>query len=327
MPCGADGAIRVRRSDRSIVTLIGTEGCPLEAAVVDFGGQDAHLRELLLPLLAVRRMSTLTIGGVLNHLVRSMDPECAYVNVGVWNGFTLLAGMAGNDDRVCIGVDDFSEFGGPREDFLERFAARRGPLHSFHEADYADFLARAPEAPIGVYLYDGNHSFGHQYRGLMRADPYFADDAVIVVDDTNLERAREATLRFANKSRLGWAAVLDRGTASVKHPTLWNGLMILQAGGGSRLDWPTRDPLIGSPESLETGDAVSVIAVGDVDTTGLVGSGAELIPAARVSEVPDAIERSSGSFGLVALPGSRPSADEVQAAARRARKKALQAAG
>ena len=54
------------------------------------------------------------------------------MNVGVWHGFSLLAAIAGNDDKVCVGVDNFSEFGGPRDEFLRRFLDRRSPQHRFY---------------------------------------------------------------------------------------------------------------------------------------------------------------------------------------------------
>jgi hypothetical protein len=319
VPSGDDGRFRIGRADGSVATLVATRNCPLEAATVDFGSEDDRLRKLLTPLLDVPRMSTLGIGGALNLAVRGMDPQSAYVNVGVWHGFTLLAAMAGNEDRICVGVDNFSEFGGPRAEFIERFEHGRGSLHSFHDMDYADFLAEGPEAPIGVYLYDGNHSYRNQYLGLMRADPHFADDALIVVDDTNLERAREATLRFAEESRLRWDVVIDRGTASVRHPTLWNGLMVLQAGGGPAIDWPTEAPLATAGASPAGDDAVSVIAVGDVDTAGLAGSEAEVLSVSELAAVPDAIQGSSGAFVLIAPPGSRPDAEELARAVHRAR--------
>ena len=67
------------------------------------------------------RMSTIAIGALLNACVEAMPADHAFVNVGVWNGFTFLSGIAGNPDKRCIGVDDFSEFGGPRDAFMERF--------------------------------------------------------------------------------------------------------------------------------------------------------------------------------------------------------------
>ena len=114
-------------------------------------------------------MGRLAFAGILNTIVRRMNIEHAFVNVGVWHGFSLLAAMAGNGDKVCVGVDNFSEFGGPRDEFLQRFLGSRSPRHRFHNQDYEDFFAAGLERPLGAYFYDGDHQYEHQYRGLMAA--------------------------------------------------------------------------------------------------------------------------------------------------------------
>ena len=69
---------------------------------------------------------------------------------------------------------------------MERFERFRGPTHEFHEMDYRDYFANVHgERPIGVYFYDGDHAYEHQLEGLRVAEPYFTDDCVVFVDDTN----------------------------------------------------------------------------------------------------------------------------------------------
>jgi hypothetical protein len=322
---GPDGHFHVRRPDGSVATLIQTASCRIESAIVDFGADDARLRETLNPLLPIRRMSRLANAAVLNTAVREMDPARAFVNVGVWNGFTFLAAMAGNGERACLGVDNFSEFGGPKEAFLERFVGRRTPSHSFFDQDYVDFFAAGLDRPLGVYLYDGEHSYENQYRGLMIADPFYAEDAVIVVDDTNLDRAHEATLQFAADSRLEWEVVFDRKTAAMRHPTLWNGLMILQAGPGrGRVEWPLVDSIedslvLGGEEGAE---GVSVLALGDEDLSALEGEGHEVIRVEGREGLKEALLSSRRRFVLIAPRGANPSpaavAKRAQAALNRA---------
>lgn len=314
---GEDRLFHLRRADGSLATLIETPGCLLETAIVELGPEDRALKELLAPLLPVRRMSRLTNAALLNVAVREMAEDHAFVNVGVWNGFTMLAAMAGNDDRLCIGVDNFSEFGGPKEAFLERFAARRSVRHRFFDRDYVDFFAAGLDRPLGVYLYDGEHSYENQYRGLMVADPFYAEDAVVIVDDTNLDRARDATLEFARDSRLEWQVLYDQRTAAARHPTLWNGLMILRAGGGG--GEPVELPVIDSIAAnlVPAGDGgegpVSVLALGDPDLSGLDGD--KEIEVVRVAE-PDGLrtallEETSGRYVLIAEQGARLSSRAI----------------
>lgn len=322
---GADGHFHVRRADGSVATLIYTGTCRVESAIVDFGAEDARLRQALNPLLPIRRMSRLANAAVLNTAVRQMDPAHAFVNVGVWNGFTFLAAMAGNEDRACLGVDNFSEFGGPKQDFLERFVARRTPSHRFFDQDYVDFFAAGLDRPLGVYLYDGEHSYENQYRGLMIADPFYADDAVVIVDDTNLDRAHEATLRFTQDSRLEWEVLFDRKTASMRHPSLWNGLMILQAGSGrGKVEWPLLDSVEDSLVPAGEGDdeGVTVLALGDEDLSALEAEGHEVVRVGGREALREALLSSRRRFVLIAEPGADPApaaiAKRTQAALKRA---------
>jgi Methyltransferase domain len=310
---GKDRHFHVRRADGSVATLIQTPACLLEAAIVELGPEDRALKELLAPLLPIRRMSRLTNAALLNAAVRSMPGDRAFVNVGVWNGFTMLAAMAGNDEKLCIGVDNFSEFGGPKKAFLERFTSRRSSRHCFFDQDYVDFFAAGLDRPLGVYLYDGEHSYENQYRGLMVADPFYADDAVVVVDDTNLDRARDATLRFARDSRLEWRVLYDQRTADLRHPTLWNGLMILRAGDGAgeRVEFPVlgsiAEDLVPHGEKEDEGP-VSVLALGKPDFSELADEGIEIVPVAEPEDLRVALlEQSGGRYVLIAEDGARVS--------------------
>src|SRR5437870_12416605 len=132
----------LEREGRAPATLLELPGTPIDAVNATLGPETAQLYRTLRPLCDIPRLSTYAVAAIINQGVRQMAPESAFVNVGVWNGFSLLSGMVGNPDSVCVGIDNFSEFGGPREAFLERFEARNGQSHHFHDMDYEDYFAR-----------------------------------------------------------------------------------------------------------------------------------------------------------------------------------------
>ncbi len=191
--------------------------------------EEAKMKRRLRPICDIPRMSTFAIGAIINHTVSCMRREACFVNVGVWNGFTLLSGMVGNPDKRCIGVDNFSEFGGPREQFLERFNAYRSYLHHFYDSDYRDYFKNVHSVEIGFYIYDGNHSYENQMTGLKLAEPFLGQSAIVLVDDTNGDGGpRQATLDFINHSANRYEILLDTTTLANKHPTFWNGIMIFR---------------------------------------------------------------------------------------------------
>jgi Methyltransferase domain len=246
---GPDRRFAVARNGKPAATLLEIPGTPIDAVNATLGPDTLALYRTLRPLCDIPRMSSLAVAAIINQGVRRMTPGSAFVNVGVWNGFSLLSGMAANPDTPCIGVDNFSERGGPREAFLKRFERRRGPQHHFHYMDYEDYFANHHRGQIGLYLYDGDHAYEHQVRGLQIAEPFFSDDCVVIVDDTNMTDPREGTLDFIAESDRDYELLLDSRTAENGHPTFWNGIMVLQATSTSEAAASTRPP--------DPGDAAS----------------------------------------------------------------------
>jgi hypothetical protein len=218
-----------------------SKSSPKIAKYIEKAGLNLELSNTILPqnnfknikkffrLCKIPKMSTYLIGVLLNYAVREMKAEHSFLNVGVWNGFTFLSGLIDNSDKKCIGVDNFSEFGGPKDSFLEKFSSYKcSEEHIFFEMDYKDYLQTKHKDKLGVYLYDGEHSYENQYEGLKQAEPFFGDDCIIFVDDTNYPDPRNATYDFISKSENMYQILMDRTTCISSHPTFWNGLIIFK---------------------------------------------------------------------------------------------------
>ena len=52
-------------------------------------------------------MSKISIGFLINQISKSLDSNGVYVNIGVWRGFSMFAGMLNTECEV-YGVDNFS---------------------------------------------------------------------------------------------------------------------------------------------------------------------------------------------------------------------------
>lgn len=182
---------------------------------------------------SVPKMSTYANAALIDKAVSAMPPNTAFVNVGVWHGFSFLAGIAANPDRECVAIDNFSQFGGPKAEFLGRHEALRSPNHHFHEMDYEAYFATVHRGPIGFYIYDGEHSYRNQLRGLEAAEPFFADGCVVMVDDTNDPEPRQATLDFITRRPGRYRILFDQATACNSHPTFWNGVLLFERAGAT----------------------------------------------------------------------------------------------
>ncbi|RDC61638.1 class I SAM-dependent methyltransferase [Adhaeribacter pallidiroseus] len=188
-------------------------------------------KERLKTVCKIPRMSTFAVGAVINRGVSEMKPNEVFVNVGVWNGFTFLSGVAHNPTKTCIGVDNFSQFGGPREAFLKRFNALKSTNHHFYDMDYEEYFNRLHTGKIGFYIYDGDHKYEDQLQGLQVAEPHFSDNCIILVDDTNWPDPRQATYDFMQNSVYKYEVLLDVKTYRNGHITYHNGIILFRRTG------------------------------------------------------------------------------------------------
>ena len=189
---------------------------------------DKETKEALSEICTVPRMSTFAIGAIINLIVKNLSLDRAFVNVGVWHGFSFLCGLVNNPDKKCIGIDNFSEFGGPREEFLNRFKNHKSINHEFYDMDYLEYFSKIHKGMIGFYIYDGNHSKENQIKGLKAAEPFFADNCLILIDDINWPEPEEGTNEFIAQSRYSYKVIAEQRTSHNCHPTYWNGIKLLQ---------------------------------------------------------------------------------------------------
>lgn len=192
---------------------------------------DYEMKKILYDICTIPRMSTFTIGALTNLIVSELDGG-AYVNVGVWHGFSLFCGLVNNPDKRCVGVDNFSEFTGndPKENFYKKFEELKSDNHEFYEMGYSDYF-KEHKGKIGFYIYDGQHTEEEQLAGLVLAEPHFSEDCLILIDDFNLgEPVTQAIESFKKQSKFHYTVLFEQNTCWGTHPSFWNGVILLQKG-------------------------------------------------------------------------------------------------
>jgi hypothetical protein len=147
---------------------------------------------------AIDGMSGARYRHFINGLLRRLGPT-SYLEVGSWMGSTLCSAIHGNAVRA-LAIDNWSQFGGPRDSFVANVHAFRPEASSvdmiegdFRAVDYASLPQRWPA--FEVYLFDGPHAEADQYDGLALALPALADSFVFICDDWNWQPVRAGTAR------------------------------------------------------------------------------------------------------------------------------------
>lgn len=141
--------------------------------------------------------------GTLQRLAAEFtDENNCYLEVGVFQGLTLLSvGSTAKGD--VFGIDNFAFFDkdGKNQSIVEDRREKLG-LKNVHliNADYEDALHNLEKhlngRKISVYFVDGPHDYRSQLVCLLFAKPFLADNAIIIVDDSNYNDVRQAAADF-----------------------------------------------------------------------------------------------------------------------------------
>lgn len=183
--------------------------------------------------------------GALQRLPSVFDDEqVSYLEIGVFQGLTLLSVAGANPACRCYGVDNFAYFdeaGENRGIVRDRIASLDLANVSVIDADYEDALECLPDfvghRKVGVLFIDGPHDYRSQLMCLALAAPYLHSNAVVVVDDANYPHVRQANrdfLRTWPEFRLMFEAYTAAHPAEMRREAQteakagwWNGLNVI----------------------------------------------------------------------------------------------------
>jgi hypothetical protein len=151
----------------------------------------------------------------------------SYVEAGSLKGASLIAASYGKDGDF-VGIDDFSMAEGNRKRLAANLEAFGCAHATVLEGDVFDVLRSGAlgDRRVGIYYYDAGHSFEEQVAGLRLIEPYLADEALLIVDDTDWERVERAVDAYLAAQPDATALLRidgkDRGA-----PHWWEGMRVL----------------------------------------------------------------------------------------------------
>lgn len=193
-----------------------------------FGENDSWFDEVFK---IIHCMSRPRVYAILNAIVASMDPEELYLEVGTFQGGSLIAALMKNN-ASAIGVDSFGEF--QETNSLERTVNNLvefgvAPRVKMMNMGYKEFFAQVdPQINIGVYYYDGAHDYETQLAGMDAAWPFLKPGAIVIVDDLTYIEVTRAVNQFISNHienlKIKFVILPDQNTDNI----WWNGVCVLQ---------------------------------------------------------------------------------------------------
>ena len=164
---------------------------------------------------------------LLNLAAGCLEPGETYVEVGTFRGTSLIGAALGREADI-VAIDDFSKASADPAELranLVRFGVEGVTLL---EGDVFELLREGAlsERRVGVYYYDADHSYEAQLEGLRLIEPYLAERALLVVDDSDWENVAAATrdyLAVQPKARM----FFDIPGSGKGFPWWWEGMHVL----------------------------------------------------------------------------------------------------
>lgn len=150
-------------------------------------------------------LSGLKTVGTLQRLVRLFadDGKACYVEIGVFQGLSLISASLEAPGMPCFGIDNFATLdpGGDNLGIVRERLQRFGAVNATLIDNDFEAALRELDGPLGgrriaVYFIDGPHDYRSQMVCLLLAKRHLHPRAVIVIDDANYAFVRQSTADF-----------------------------------------------------------------------------------------------------------------------------------
>jgi hypothetical protein len=203
----------------------------IEHIVKSFDDAENNLSKITDEILAMDGMTGKKTRHFYNNIVNMADAR--YLEIGTWKGSSVCSAMCNNNATILC-IDNWSEFGGPKDEFLANYNKFKGSNNARFIEDDCFKIDTAELGKYNIYMYDGNHTSDSHYKALEHYINCLDDIFIYIVDDWNAREVREGTLSAINKLNL---SVLYEKELRLTHDnshtpfqlageTWWNGIYI-----------------------------------------------------------------------------------------------------
>ena len=132
-----------------------------------------------------------------------VNDELTYLEVGVYQGLTLLSVAGSVPEYEVFGIDNFAFFDkdGKNLDIIKERMNRLNLRNArIINEDFEDALENLGKfignKNPGLYFIDGPHDYRSQLIALLLIRPWLSENAIIIIDDCNYLHVRQATRDF-----------------------------------------------------------------------------------------------------------------------------------
>jgi hypothetical protein len=169
-------------------------------------------------------MSSFKVRNLLNKLLELDNSK--YLEIGVWKGSTLYSALCGNNPKYSVAIDNWSLFGGPKNEFLKNMEEYK-LNYQFYDVDCFSIDKTLFKNKFNIYFYDGEHESIDQEKALTYYIDCLEDKFIYVCDDWNFKKVEIGTRLGIEKTNIKiekeWVLPADYN-GDLKN--WWNGLYV-----------------------------------------------------------------------------------------------------
>jgi Rps23 Pro-64 3,4-dihydroxylase Tpa1-like proline 4-hydroxylase len=178
--------------------------------------------------------TTANILQLLNFAVDCLDDDEVYCQIGCSEGASLIGALLNQTHKEAFAVDNLSN----TESLDQKLATLTNNLVRFNlenqvmffNQDFLEFFIELkdviPTLKIGVLFFNTYQDYRRQLLGLLLAEPFLADQALIITHNSNWSPVQQANCDFISTSSHS-QLLLDLPTHYNCHHTFGNGLQLL----------------------------------------------------------------------------------------------------
>ena len=178
-------------------------------------------------ILALEGMSSPKIRHFLNNITKL--EKCNYLEIGCWKGSTIISALFQNNIQNYWAIDNFSEFGGPKEEFIKNFTKILKYPPNLIDEHYTSFNPiEKGIKDVNVYFYDGNHAEHSQELALSHYINSLQNEFIYICDDWNWHHVRTGTNNAIKNLKLNilYDIALQGITPGGDLELWWNGFYV-----------------------------------------------------------------------------------------------------
>jgi predicted O-methyltransferase YrrM len=182
---------------------------------------------------------------LVNLAASLLGPGESYVEAGTYMGASLIAAARGNEGKDLVAIDNF-RFGpmevagrslpaasqAALEANLDRFGVGGATIL---EGDALELLRgdALQGRSVGVFYYDACHDYEPQLEALRLVEPYLAEPALVIVDDSDWPQVQGAVRDYVAgqpRARL----LVEIAGSTLGQPQWWEGMQVLAWSGSGQ---------------------------------------------------------------------------------------------